>query len=114
MLRVGILTSGGDCQGLNAAIRGVARALYESFDEIQIYGILDGYRGLIEGKSRAMKPEDFSGILTLGGTVLGTSRQPFKRMQVVLNRMVGCKKLTREQADALAAEAVTLQFLPAS
>ena len=37
-----------------------------------------------------------------------------KRMQVVLNRMVGCKKLTREQADALAAEAVTLQFLPAS
>ncbi|HIW73163.1 MAG TPA: 6-phosphofructokinase [Firmicutes bacterium] len=83
MLRVGILTSGGDCQGLNAAIRGVARALYESFDDIEIYGILDGYRGLIENKTRKMKPEDFSGILTLGGTVLGTSRQPFKKMRVV-------------------------------
>ena len=47
MMRVGILTSGGDCQGLNAAIRGVAKALYESFDEIEIYGISDGYRGLI-------------------------------------------------------------------
>ena len=49
MMRVGILTSGGHCQGLNAAIRGVAKALYESFDEIQIYGISDGYRGLIRG-----------------------------------------------------------------
>ena len=81
MLRVGILTSGGDCQGLNAAIRGVARALYEAFDEVEIYGILEGYKGLIEGNWRRMKPEDFSGILTRGGTILGTSRQPFKLMR---------------------------------
>ena len=47
MLRVGILTSGGDCQGLNAAIRGVAKALYEAFDEVEIYGFIDGYKGLI-------------------------------------------------------------------
>ena len=83
MLRVGILTSGGDCQGLNAAIRGVAKALYESVKDVEIYGILDGYRGLITGKWRKMKPADFSGILTLGGTVLGTSRQPFKLMRVI-------------------------------
>lgn len=83
MLRVGILTSGGDCQGLNAAIRGVAKALYEAFDEVEIYGVIDGYRGLISGNARKMKPEDFSGILTQGGTVLGTSRQPFKLMRVI-------------------------------
>src|SRR5699024_8519945 len=83
MKRVGILTSGGDCQGLNAAIRGVAKALYVEFgDKVEIYGILDGYRGLIQGEYRLMKPSDFSGILTLGGTILGTSRQPFKQMRV--------------------------------
>lgn len=83
MKKVGILTSGGDCQGLNAAIRGVAKALYEAFDEIEIYGILEGYKGLIENNWRLMRPEDFSGILTLGGTVLGTSRRPFKQMRVI-------------------------------
>lgn len=84
MKRIGILTSGGDCQGLNAAIRGVAKALYVRFgEEADIYGINDGYRGLIEGNYKRMKPSDFSGILTLGGTILGTSRQPFKLMRVV-------------------------------
>lgn len=84
MKRIGILTSGGDCQGLNASIRGVAKALYEEFgDNVEIYGINDGYRGLIEGNYKRMKPENFSGILTLGGTILGTSRQPFKLMRVI-------------------------------
>jgi ATP-dependent phosphofructokinase / diphosphate-dependent phosphofructokinase len=84
MRRIGILTSGGDCQGLNAAIRGVAKALYVQFgSEIELYGINDGYRGLIEGNYKQMKPVDFSGILTLGGTILGTSRQPFKLMRVL-------------------------------
>ena len=84
MKRVGILTSGGDCQGLNAAIRGVAKALYEKWGEdVEVYGIQDGYRGLIEGSSRCMKQSDFSGILTLGGTILGTSRQPIKKMRVI-------------------------------
>ena len=80
--RIGILTSGGDCPGLNAAIRGVARASYELFDA-EIIGILDGYRGLIEGEYRLMSREDFSGILTLGGTILGTSRRPFREMRVI-------------------------------
>lgn len=80
--RIGILTSGGDCPGLNAAIRGVARAAYEMFDA-EIVGILDGYRGLIEGEWQEMKRSQFSGILTLGGTILGTSRQPFRNMRII-------------------------------
>lgn len=81
-MNVGILTSGGDCQGLNAAIRAVGKALYEKYeDDIQIYGIRDGYRGLIDGDFWEMTPRDFSGILTLGGTILGTSRQPFKELR---------------------------------
>ncbi len=73
--RIGILTSGGDCPGLNAAIRGVAKASYQLFKDAEIVGIMDGYGGLINGDYRIMKREEFSGILTLGGTILGTSRQ---------------------------------------
>lgn len=80
--RIGILTSGGDCPGLNAAIRGVARASYELFDA-EFVGIADGYRGLIEGDYREMDRSEFSGILTLGGTILGTSRQPYRNMRVI-------------------------------
>ena len=84
MKRIGLLTSGGDCQGLNAALHGVAKALYEYYDkDVELYGLRDGYRGLIEGDYRLMNREDFSGILCLGGTILGTSRQPFKLMRVV-------------------------------
>ena len=75
--KIGIVTSGGDCQGLNAAIRGVGKALYQHIDSVEIYGMYDGYRGLIEGDYKFMQAKDFSGILTQGGTVLGTSRQKF-------------------------------------
>ncbi len=81
--RIGILTSGGDCPGLNAVIRGVAKASYELMKDVEIIGIIDGYRGLIQGEYKLMKKSDFSGILTLGGTILGTSRQPFKQMRVI-------------------------------
>ena len=80
--RIGILTSGGDCPGLNAAIRGVTRAAYEMFDA-EIIGIHDGYRGLIEGDYSTMTRDQFSGILTLGGTILGTARTPFRNMRVI-------------------------------
>jgi 6-phosphofructokinase 1 len=74
----GILTSGGDCPGLNAAIRGVAKAAHEKYS-MNIIGINEGYRGLIEADARLLKAGDFSGILTRGGTILGTSREkPFK------------------------------------
>ena len=82
--RVGILTSGGDCPGLNATLRGVAKALYERMgDNVEIVGISNGYYGLINGDARVMQPDEFSGILTVGGTILGTKRTPFKKMRVV-------------------------------
>ena len=80
MLRVGLLTSGGDCQALNATMRGVAKGLYELFDEVEIYGFLNGYKGLMRAQYIKMQPDDFSGIMTKGGTILGSSRQPFKLM----------------------------------
>lgn len=81
-MRIGMLTSGGDCQSLNATMRGVAKALYNMYDDLEIIGFEEGYKGLIYADYHIMKPSDFSGILTEGGTILGTSRQPFKLMRV--------------------------------
>ena len=81
-MRIGMLTSGGDCQALNATMRGVAKALYKMFDDVEIIGFEDGYKGLIYADYHMLKSSDFSGILTKGGTILGTSRQPFKQMRV--------------------------------
>ena len=82
MLRIGMLTSGGDCQALNAAMRGVVKGLNENVEELEIYGFMNGYKGLIYSDFRILSPSEFSGILTRGGTILGTSRQPFKQMRV--------------------------------
>lgn len=82
MRKVGLLTSGGDCPGLNAAIRGVAYASHNLFD-VSFIGINDGYKGLIEGDYRELDYTDFNGILTLGGTILGTSRQPYRNMRII-------------------------------
>lgn len=81
MKRIGMLTSGGDCQALNAAMRGVVKCLVNSKESVEIYGFLDGYRGLIYGNFRMLTGSDFSGILTKGGTILGSSRTPFKTIQ---------------------------------
>ena len=83
MIRIGMLTSGGDCQALNAAMRGVAKTLYNSGEDVEIYGFLNGYQGLIHGRFRLLTYDDFSGILTKGGTFLGSSRTPFKTIQVI-------------------------------
>ena len=61
MIRIGMLTSGGDCQALNAAMRGVAKTLFNAKEEVEIYGFLDGYKGLIYGKFRMLTSSDFSG-----------------------------------------------------
>jgi 6-phosphofructokinase len=83
MIRIGILTSGGDCQSLNATMRAIVKTvLNEADDHVEIYGFKDGYQGLIYDRYRKMKWEDFSGILTVGGTILGTSRTPFKRIDI--------------------------------
>lgn len=82
MLRIGMLTSGGDCQALNAAMRGVVKGICSERKDVEIYGFQDGYRGLIYAEFEMLTSRDFSGILTRGGTILGTSRQPFKMMTV--------------------------------
>jgi len=79
MKRVGLLTSGGDCQALNATLRGVAKGLYKLFgSEVELIGFIDGYKGLIYENYKKMSPVDFTGLLTRGGTILGSSRMPFK------------------------------------
>ena len=85
MKRVGFLTSGGDCQGLNPAMRGVSETLCTALGdkEVEFIGFEDGYKGLIYGRYRKMTRNDFSDILNVGGTILGTSREPFKTIQVV-------------------------------
>ena len=82
-MRLGMLTSGGHCQSLNATKTGVANTLYNNVKEIEIIGFLEGYKGLMHEEYKIMKPSDFSGILTEGGTIIGTSRQPFKLMRVI-------------------------------
>ena len=81
MKRIGMLTSGGDCQALNAAMRGVVKTLSYASEEVEIYGFLEGYKGLIYGNYRMLDGSDFSGILTKGGTILGSSRVPFKTIR---------------------------------
>ena len=82
MLKIGMLTSGGDCQALNAAMRGVVKGVCSKRNDVEIYGFQDGYKGLIYSNFQMLTSRDFSGILTRGGTILGTSRQPFKLMRV--------------------------------
>lgn len=76
---IGILTSGGDCPGLNAAIRGVAKPAISDF-HIEVIGIEKGFRGLVENHSRVLHMHDVTGILSLGGTILGTSREKPQKM----------------------------------
>jgi len=72
--RVGVLTGGGDCPGLNAALRAVTKSLISKYDA-QVVGIRDGFRGLIERNVEPLSYQDVSGILTRGGTILGASNK---------------------------------------
>jgi 6-phosphofructokinase 1 len=81
MMRIGMLTSGGDCQALNAAMRGVVKCIAHSGEDVEFYGFKNGYKGLIYGDFRMLTSHDFSGILTKGGTILGSSRTPFKTIR---------------------------------
>jgi phosphofructokinase-like protein len=77
-VRIGILTGGGDCPGLNAVIRAVARRSWKQGHEMT--GVREGWRGLVEGKLEPLGPEQISGILPRGGTIIGTSRtNPFSK-----------------------------------
>jgi phosphofructokinase-like protein len=77
-MRIGILTAGGDCPGINAAIRGVGKTAIVKYG-MEVIGISDGFTGMINKEYTELTESKLSGILTLGGTILGTSREkPFK------------------------------------
>ena len=78
---IGILTAGGDSPGLNAALRGIGKAATGYFG-MQVIGFKDGFRGLMENRIIRLEPSTLSGILTVGGTVLGTSRDKPHKMPV--------------------------------
>jgi len=78
---VGILTSGGDCPGLNAALRGFGKAAIQRFG-MDVLGFLDGFRGVVRDRSMKLELSALSGILTDGGTILGTSRDKPHKMVV--------------------------------
>ena len=78
---IGILTSGGDCPGLNAAIRGLGKAARDRFG-MRVTGFLNGFRGLAQDQSLELDSAMLSGILTDGGTILGTSRDKPHRMAI--------------------------------
>jgi 6-phosphofructokinase len=79
--RIGILTAGGDSPGLNAVLRGVGKAAIDCYG-MQVIGFRDGFRGLMEDRTMSLGEETLSGILTVGGTILGTSRDKPHRMRV--------------------------------
>ena len=87
--RIAILTSGGDCPGINAVIRAVAKKAILEYD-MEVIGIEDGYHGIVNNRYRKVGYNDVSGILTLGGTILGTSkaanpyRYPLKRGKKII------------------------------
>ena len=78
--RIGILTAGGDSPGLNAAIRGVGKAALNY--GMEIIGFRDGFRGLVENRRIKLDKTTLAGILTVGGTILGTSRDKPHRMVI--------------------------------
>ncbi len=71
--KIGILTGGGDCPGLNAVIRGVTKPAQDY--GMTVFGIMDGFEGFVEGKAKELRNEDVSGILNMGGTILGSSNK---------------------------------------
>jgi phosphofructokinase-like protein len=78
---VGVLTAGGDCPGLNAVLRGIGKSALEYYG-MQVVGFRDGFRGLMEDRTLRLSSDLLSGILTLGGTILGTSRDKPQKMPV--------------------------------
>ncbi len=98
--RIGILTAGGDCPGLNAAIRGVAKTAIVRHG-MEVFGISDGFLGLINKEYIELTENRLSGILTLGGTILGTSRvKPFKK-QSNGDKAISKPELIKEHYDQM-------------
>lgn len=87
-MKIGILTGGGDCPGMNAFIRSVVRSAINQIPDVEVWGILDGWRGLLEQSYRQLGIMDTAGINTLGGTILGTVRVPELQSNLQWQRQV--------------------------
>jgi phosphofructokinase-like protein len=98
-MRVGVLTGGGDCPGLNAVIRAVARRCFAGGHEV--VGVREGWRGLVEGIVEPLGPREISGILPRGGTIIGTTRTNPFRVDGGVERVL--ETFARERLDALVA-----------
>ena len=101
---IGILTSGGDCPGLNAAIRAVTKTAIFEYG-MDVIGFNDGFRGLVENRTVHLENKDVSGILTDGGTILGTSRDKLHKMPMGNKRIdmteVAVENLKKNHVDCL-------------
>src|SRR5438105_166093 len=98
-MRVGVLTGGGDCPGLNAVIRAVARRSFSRGHEV--VGVLDGWRGLVDGLFTPVGPREVSGLLPRGGTIIGTTRTNPFRLEDGVERVL--EHFGSEGLDALVA-----------
>jgi phosphofructokinase-like protein len=98
-MRVGVLTGGGDCPGLNAVIRAVSRRCFARGHEV--VGVREGWRGLVDGKLQPLGPREISGLLPRGGTVLGTTRTNPYKVEGGVERVL--ETFSRERLDALVA-----------
>ncbi|GAA2820938.1 ATP-dependent 6-phosphofructokinase [Kitasatospora paracochleata] len=99
-MRIGVLTSGGDCPGLNAVIRSVVHRGTDVHGD-EILGLEDGFLGLLEGRARPVSHDDVTGLLTLGGTILGSARVKRDRIRWAVDN---AQRLARELGiDALIA-----------
>ncbi len=96
---IGILTAGGDCPGLNAAIRALVKAAITEYD-MEVIGIYDGFRGLVENRSVHLDMKKASGILTQGGTILGTSRDKPHKMPMG-NKVIDMTQVAVDNARRL-------------
>lgn len=95
---IGILTAGGDSPGLNAAIRAVGKAAERAYG-MKVIGFFDGFRGLMEDRFEVLGTEELSGILTRGGTVLGTSRTNCTKVEMPDGSVVDGRPMMRDVAD---------------
>jgi ATP-dependent phosphofructokinase / diphosphate-dependent phosphofructokinase len=98
-MRIAVLTGGGDCPGLNAVIRAVARRCFSGGHEV--IGVREGWRGLVEGVLQPLGPREVTGILPRGGTILGTTRTNPYRIEGGVERVL--ETFSRERLDALVA-----------
>jgi len=97
MKQIAVLTSGGDAPGMNAAIRAVVRTGVDA--GLDVFGVRDGFKGLIAGDLRYLSRRDVGGILHLGGTFLGSSR--CEEFRTVEGRQRALENLARRGIDGL-------------